>query len=376
MLGAFPVCGHPPRRATRNGRAEPADRGAQAIVQGFDIAIPYRPAAVPVAGQRQLFYELHLSNFARIPLAATRLEVRDPASGAVLLDVSGAALHALMDGAPDGMIAPHARGIVYLELPVPSTGAPARLAHRLTFTGGGDGGNRAVTIDAGTITIDPAPPPRLGPPLKGGPWVAVYAPGMTNGHRRYVYAIDGKARIPGRFAIDFMKVDSAGRLAPANDAATSAHFGYGAEVLAVADATVAATRDDIPDRLPGEGSPAALADATGNYIALDLGGGRYAFYEHLSPGLRVKPGQRVRRGQVIARLGFTGQASAPHLHFHVSDAPSPLIAEGQPWLIDRYEMLGAYPSIEAFGRGGAWVNGPRQPGPSLPPPNAVIRFPD
>ena len=207
----------------------PQASGVQAIVQGFDIAIPYRPAAVPVAGRQQLFYELHLSNFARIPLAAMRLEVRDPASGAVLLDVSGAALHTLMDGAPDGMIAPQARGIVYLELPVPSTGSPARLAHRLTFTGGGDGGNRAVTIDAGTVAIDPAPPPRLGPPLKGGPWVAVYAPGMTNGHRRYVYAIDGKARIPGRFAMDFMKVDSAGRLAPANDAATSAHFGYGAE---------------------------------------------------------------------------------------------------------------------------------------------------
>ena len=347
--------------------------GPQPIDQGFDVAIPYRPAAVPVAGEQRLFYELHLSNFARVPLAVARLEVRDPASGAVLLDVSGAALRALMEGTPDGMIAPHARGIVYLELPAPRAGAPARLAHRLTYAHGADRGNHAVTIDAGTIAVDPAAPPRLGPPLKGGPWVAVYAPGMTNGHRRYIYAIDGKARIPGRFAIDFMKIDAAGRLAPADNAA--AHFGFGAEVLAVADATVAATRDDVPDRLPGEASPPALADATGNYVALDLGGGRYAFYEHLSPGLRVKPGQRVRRGQVIARLGFTGQASDPHLHFHVSDAPSPLIAEGRPWLIDRYEMLGAYPSIEAFDRGGPWASEPRQPGPSLPPPNAVIRFP-
>lgn len=349
---------------------------AQAVDQGFDVIIPYRPAPVPVAGEPRLFYELHLSNFAGIPLAATRLEVRDPSSGAVLLDISGAALHALIEGAPEGRIAPHARGIVYLELPAPSTGTPARLAHRLTYSQGADGGDRMVTIDAGTIAVDAAAPRRLGPPLRGGPWVAVYAPEMANGHRRYVYAIDGKARIPGRFAIDFMKVDLAGRLAPSDNSAAAAHFGFGADVLAVADATVAAARDGVPDRLPGEVSPRALADAAGNYVALDLGNGRYAFYEHLSPGLRVKPGERVRRGQLIARLGFTGQASAPHLHFHVSDAPSPLIAEGQPWLIDRYEMLGAYPSIEAFGRGGPWVSDSRRPGPSLPSANAVIRFPN
>jgi hypothetical protein len=102
LLAALPATAAP----------NPQASGVQAIVQGFDIAIPYRPAAVPVAGRQQLFYELHLSNFARIPLAVTRLEARDPASGAVLLDASGAALHALMDGAPDGIIAPRARGIV------------------------------------------------------------------------------------------------------------------------------------------------------------------------------------------------------------------------------------------------------------------------
>ena len=35
----------------------------------------------------------------------------------------------------------------------------------------------------------------LSPPLRGGPWVAVYDPGLKNGHRRVTVAIDGNARI-------------------------------------------------------------------------------------------------------------------------------------------------------------------------------------
>lgn len=125
-----------------------------------------------------------------------------------------------------------------------------------------------------------------------------------------------------------------------------------------------------------ERSSAAQAEAAGNYVAIDVGGGRYAFYEHLRPGLRVRVGDRVRRGQVIAALGFTGQTTAPHLHFHVADAPSALGAEGRPYRLDGYEVLGGYSGISAFSRGEPWTpaRARAREGGSIPAPNAVVQF--
>src|SRR3546814_3941908 len=119
-------------------------------------------------------------------------------------------------------------------------------------------------------------------------------------------------------------------------------LGYGAEVLAVADAVVAAVRDDMVESATISAHPEnALGDATGNYVALDLGDRRHAFYEHLKPGsIRVVPGQRVRRGEVIAELGFTGAPTGPHLHFPVPAAPPPLGPEGLPFEIEDRKRVG------------------------------------
>ncbi len=58
---------------------------------------------------------------------------------------------------------------------------------------------------------------------------------------------------------------------------------------------------------------------------------------HLQPGsLRVKAGDRVRRGQVLARIGASGDAREPRLHFEVTTSSKLLAGEGVPYLIDRY----------------------------------------
>jgi hypothetical protein len=351
--------------------AGPAIGQTQALRQGFDIRVGAAPAPVRIGGQTRLVYELQLSNFASTALEVSRIEALDAATGAVIANLQGGALDAALGGSrtvpANGFV------LAYLEAPVEGV-APGRLRHRLTFAGPE---GRQTVIENGEASVDAAPLPVLGPPLRGGPWVAVYQPDMERGHRRVAYAVDGRVRVPGRFAMDWIKVDAAGAQGLPGETRLDSNLSFGAEVLAVADGVVAATRDGVPDPADLNGvDRVALEDATGNYVAIDIGGGRYAFYEHLSPGLRVRPGDRVRRGQVIGALGFTGQASGPHLHFHVSDAPEPLPAEGRPYVLEGFRVVGRYPSIQAFGRGERWGPATEADGvaPSFPAHNVVVWF--
>ena len=83
---------------------------------------------------------------------------------------------------------------------------------------------------------------------------------------------------------------------------------------------------------------------------MDLGEGEYAYYLHLQPGsIRVKTGDRVRRGQVLARIGASGDAREPHLHFEVTTESKPFIGEGIPYVIDQYTVTpanGGLPEVD------------------------------
>ncbi len=54
----------------------------------------------------------------------------------------------------------------------------------------------------------------------------------------------------------------------------------------------------------------------GKTVEIDHGNGYQTRYAH-NDSLDVKPGDSVKAGQVIARLGSSGRAQAPHVHFEV-----------------------------------------------------------
>jgi murein DD-endopeptidase MepM/ murein hydrolase activator NlpD len=118
---------------------------------------------------------------------------------------------------------------------------------------------------------------------------------------------------------------------------------YGERVISVADGEVVKVVEGMPDVQPGVLDPNnTLEEAGGNHVIVDIGDGRYAFYAHLQPdSIEVEEGDRVTRGQQLALLGNSGNTTAPHLHFHVMDAPLELGADNNlPYVFDTFDYQG------------------------------------
>jgi murein DD-endopeptidase len=319
---------------------------------------------VRIEGRDWLIYELHLTNFSREPLRLLQVEVLadetgklEAFAGDALAGRVGLAAVSRQETQP---VQPGERAIVYLEIAVNPQRPPRVLRHRVAFAA--EGSQAGADVVGGEVVVGAKEKLLLGAPLRGGPWAAVYAWEWPRGHRRVFYTLEGRARVPGRLAIDWVRRDEQGLAARGDADVVKNSLGYGAQVLAVADARVAAVRDGIAESARVSSNPKhSLDEAAGNYLALDLGAGRFAIYEHLAPGsIRVARGETVRRGQVLALLGFTGDSTEPHLHFHVADHPAPLLGEGLPFEFEAFRVHGAgAPALRQRER---------------PAPNAVVSF--
>jgi hypothetical protein len=361
------------------------------LVQSLDVQIPVAPSPVTIAGKRRLAYELHLTNFTTHDVALTRIEALDADRAARLAEYRDDALAQRLarpglkrDDADVRVLAGGMRAVFFfwieLEHAAPT---PARLQHRIDLEIVRPAGRESLSVQGGEVIVNKRAPVALGAPLRGGPWAALYDPSMAFGHRTSVYTLDGRARIPARFAIDWVRLEHDATHARGDDAAAANWHGYGAEVLAVADGVVAQAQDDLPvlDAVSAAKGAMPLENASGDYVVLDIGDGRYVFYEHLQHGsVLVKAGDRVRSGQVIARLGNTGSSSSgPHLHFHVADAPSTLAAEGAPFVFTAFEVIGGFDAIGDFAENKKWRAVPASESGArrleAPNANVVVMFP-
>jgi hypothetical protein len=173
---------------------------------------------------------------------------------------------------------------------------PGTIIHRIQVKLGDD--PEPLTLEYAGMPVG-THPIRLSPPLRGDRWLALNASNNTH-HRRGLMVLKGKIQVPQRFAIDFVQLDSNGNSHDGDPKQNRNYVCYGAEALAVADAKVVSVKEGIPENVPDNtvrAVPITLDTGDGNYVALDLGSGQYAFYAHLQPGsIRVKPGDQVRCG--------------------------------------------------------------------------------
>ncbi len=340
--------------------------------QSFDMRAAQPPAPLEAEDGTRLIYELHLTNFADAPLTLTGLDVVDPDGKQVArFENDALARRTHVIGGQGAVLAPGARAVIYIEIALAGV-RPKGLRHLVRYTRTGV----AAAVAGAIEPVAAVARTRLGPPVRGGPWVAVYNYDWPRGHRRVFYAVDGRARLPGRFAIDWMKLGPHGEIARGDADLPANTLGYGEPVLAVADARVVRVRGDMPESPSVSRNPAhPLEDKAGNHVVLALPDGRYAIYEHLRPGtVKVAVGDRVRRGQVIAALGFTGDSTGPHLHFHVADAIEPLAGEGQPYALTGFTSLGRYRDMADLGKKG-WEAQPAVRRANLfPASGSVVRF--
>lgn len=83
---------------------------------------------------------------------------------------------------------------------------------------------------------------------------------------------------------------------------------------------IATGRSGTPFVAPADGTVILAADKPftleGNLLMLDHGMGLNSAFLHCSE-LLVEEGERVKQGQVIGRIGSTGRATGPHLHWSI-----------------------------------------------------------
>lgn len=209
----------------------------------------------------------------------------------------------------------------------------ARMHYELTFkTVDGDQQKTAA------VDVEPIKPPASNfiLPVKGRYFVSDGYDFYSH-HRRWNFLHPLLAKLgytgnAGRYAFDFVAVDGAGNRSHGDEAVNQNWLCFGQPVRATADGIVVAVHGDAKDDHAYQwGGPNKDPNGVfGNYVVLRHADGTFSIFGHLmhdSPTVRV--GEAVKAGQWIGRIGASGDAPFPHLHYQRTLTPDDL-GEGAP----------------------------------------------
>src|SRR5438105_6292717 len=336
----------------------------------IEVVTPKPPTPATIEGRQVLVYELHITNFGPSSLQLTEIQVfgstngstPDKNAGAPLADYTGASLSELLHP-----VAEMATG--EMKMGQPSQGAPAQLdvcyrviafmyvalppdlnistlRHRFLFEVAYPSRSKGTPNDESALDGIMVPvlqqrPLVLAPPFKDGVWLAGNGPSNTSVHRRSVIALNGRAWISQRFAIDWVKVGNNGNTFHDTRERNENFWAFGQPVSSVADGEVTEVMDGIPDNVPGKLPLVTVQNITGNHVIVHIAPGAYAMFAHLKQGsIRVRLHQKIKRGEQIALVGNSGNTTGAHLHFQVTDGNSALASEGLPFIFEKFRFLG------------------------------------
>jgi hypothetical protein len=294
-------------------------------------------------GAGHLLYELRLENITDAPFAVRRITVSDE-HGTTLAQLDERAIAGRLSiggrrGSENSVLGASQFGIAFLHVAL-AAGAPLPASLRHVIEGHSQKVGADFSIRGAVTPVSGANPPSLSAPLHGDGYVAADGCCDSVRHVRALLPLDAGFHLAQRFAIDWEQVDASGHVFRGDPRSVHSYRIYGQPVYAVADGTVVASRNDLADQVPGklpDGLP--LDEADGNFAIIELAPGVYALYAHMRRGsVSVNAGSRVRRGEQIGNVGNTGNTSAPHLHLHLMDLPSALVANGIPYVFDSYRV--------------------------------------
>ena len=318
-------------------------------------ATPSSGGLIPFIGDgtAHLAYELYLSNFSKQPVRIVALRVHGSGGAAFDQTIQGDALKASFVAVgssdrlkpEDPVLAPAATGIIFVFLNFAARETPGELDNSLVVEPEGDAADaQLIPLDALSVQ-KPGTAPTIDAPFTGDRWQAANGPSNTSLHRRAVIVLDGKAKSPERYAIDWVKLGDDGKTFSGDEHQNSSYHAYDLPITAVADGRVVDVVDGLAENIPQQAkmavemTPATMA---GNNIVEDIGGDHYVGYAHFRPGsITVKKGDAIHHGQVLGKLGNSGNSTEPHLHLQICDGPSFLACNGIPMQF-REMMLSKY----------------------------------
>jgi hypothetical protein len=147
-------------------------------------------------------------------------------------------------------------------------------------------------------------------------------------HHRRIPLNDGTVQKMGirananRYGSDLVIIDNQGNMYRGDPWNKENWFTYGAPIYAPGAGTVIAAENRYPDnefdgkRINHPQPPPGADEDLGNFVTIDHGNGEFSVMPHMLAGsVAVRKGDKVRKGQLIGRVGFSGDAIFPHVHY-------------------------------------------------------------